>query len=994
MYTSTPPDSRVTASKTDLPATELARADHQQTSFTNSEVSSQNADDPSTLLTEGMHAKVQDNNPEWTVWRLPFGDSDITSPSAQARISNGICDSDALPLAERDLSSNLMLLFPLLLSGRLSPQSATATEQMYGLLAMAGTSACLENAEAMLGQERMLEFFDTLFKMLLVIASELGLRSNIFHTASERHPFQNSPISYTPERLRLLVDALIVRRTQDLRKSMSAPEHSQSTADTAASTSSLVAIPAEVSESGNVHGSTIATEYTSDGVATTSSVMLASTSTSFIAQDAVWLGGKHDGYALTSLMKYQEYRYTEDQLNEFERSPCREYAALFQSAMIFGLLEAVTEQKIPESRLLRHTSSGDILVTTDNLPSILGEWQDRIEALKAADPNAHREWFERTYVVLLDASNVLQREVVYPGTSPLHFAGLHPDDVAKILYMIAAIGEALQLASAHFGLQLPPPAKPIDWVTIIIPVDNLRNNMATDGWCPFTIRSMLGSGSICVLSYASTRKPFVRDSVGGGSHASCTWTKCIANTIDTENYSNRHVVDTCNCSYSRPPLDTIVHTYASGQTPVITIGDGDSSDEALSIICTSATVTHYVAVSHVWADGLGSTTEEGIPMCQLRRLTTLTSQLVPGGAFWIDALCIPRDKDTRKRAIALMAQIYGEADVVLVIDSGIRSCSVSAALEDKLLRVLSSGWMQRLWTLQEGMLARKLVFEFADGLVTMQDLLPHTEVRGVTLNLLRASLSRMMETLLRRRDELVDSLIGLHKFRLDEVARLLFARTTSKPEDETLAIASLLDVDPAELVSLPPNKRMMMLLLKIRNLPPNIIMTGGPRLDEPGFRWAPQSLLSAGWDDATHDNDAICTPEGLLATYHCLVFPTTTFRDHEAWYLRKGSDDHCYAMESMNRPQMALMEGGITSEYTCNALLLQSNRSQIVQSAIAVFLDKQELNETNGNSRLKCAYVQLVLVSFRAKEEVERARTLGRNIVDIEATGRLEFCLV
>ncbi len=32
--------------------------------------------------------------------------------------------------------------------------------------------------------------------------------------------------------------------------------------------------------------------------------------------------------------------------------------------------------------------------------------------------------------------------------------------------------------------------------------------------------------------------------------------------------------------------------------------------------------------------------------------------------------------------------------------------------------------MQQLWTLQEGFLAQKLIFEFSDGLVALEELLP------------------------------------------------------------------------------------------------------------------------------------------------------------------------------------------------------------------------------------------------------------------------------
>ncbi|CAK9200436.1 unnamed protein product [Sphagnum troendelagicum] len=93
----------------------------------------------------------------------------------------------------------------------------------------------------------------------------------------------------------------------------------------------------------------------------------------------------------------------------------------------------------------------------------------------------------------------------------------------------------------------------------------------------------------------------------------------------------------------------------------------------------------------------------------------------------IAALCIPAVKDMRKQAIGLMAKTYNEAEVVLVIYSGIQATSVSTSHEEKLLHLLSSGWMQQLWTLQEGILAQKLVFEFSDGLVALEELLPMGE---------------------------------------------------------------------------------------------------------------------------------------------------------------------------------------------------------------------------------------------------------------------------
>lgn len=158
-------------------------------------------------------------------------------------------------------------------------------------------------------------------------------------------------------------------------------------------------------------------------------------------------------------------------------------------------------------------------------------------------------------------------------------------------------------------------------------------------------------------------------------------------------------------------------------------------------------------------------------------------------------------------------------------------------MEDKLLQILTSAWMQRLWTLQEALLARKLVFEFSDGLVAIQELLPKgEELLDVLKTQLAAEIFRLS-----KRWNYVEKDLGA--FGLGDVARSLQWRTTSRSDDETLAISSLLNISTYELVSLPPEKRMKTLLLRVCNLPSNILFLSGSKLDEPGFRWAPKSFL-------------------------------------------------------------------------------------------------------------------------------------------------------
>ena len=94
----------------------------------------------------------------------------------------------------------------------------------------------------------------------------------------------------------------------------------------------------------------------------------------------------------------------------------------------------------------------------------------------------------------------------------------------------------------------------------------------------------------------------------------------------------------------------------------------------------------HITISHIWADGLGDTTEAGLPTCQLVRIASYARQLVSDGAFWVE--------DLRKAAIRLMAETYLRADEVFFY-AGIRQrCTAAARLKDTALWIATSGWVQ------------------------------------------------------------------------------------------------------------------------------------------------------------------------------------------------------------------------------------------------------------------------------------------------------------
>ena len=135
----------------------------------------------------------------------------------------------------------------------------------------------------------------------------------------------------------------------------------------------------------------------------------------------------------------------------------------------------------------------------------------------------------------------------------------------------------------------------------------------------------------------------------------------------------------------------------------------------------------YVAISHVWADGLGNPQANTMPRCQLVYLQEKVNWVCshhescasndPSVAFWIDTLCVPlHDKQARRIAISKMKEVYHNAKLVIVLDSSLLYQALPPTYEETLLAISGALWNQRLWTFQEGQLASRLRFLFREGM--------------------------------------------------------------------------------------------------------------------------------------------------------------------------------------------------------------------------------------------------------------------------------------
>ncbi|KAI6103522.1 hypothetical protein F5141DRAFT_211574 [Pisolithus sp. B1] len=665
-------------------------------------------------------------------------------------------------------------------------------------------------------------------------------------------------------------------------------------------------------------------------------------------KDTIWLGGVHDGYPQVSFSEYPKPRITDE-----IKSDSRKHAALMQSHLTFGLLESVMRIRVPESVLLRKEDGDRVLVTSDNLHQLLRDWQYRIR--EAGNTDYSQQWAENVQTTLTKAKRLLSLEL-YGGFISL--ARLPQDDFDMILFQLASIGEALTEGSHTFPASVPP--RPgISWSFVVGALDLYRIQMEEAGWCPYLIRIM--SERVCTLTYASTQRPFLRG--GLNMHSHCTREKCAANNINSEYYTNPHTTSACVCAYNHPLFFDVAELLSHGHIPVV-----QRNEEHHNFVVGTSSDTPYVAISHVWADGLGSTTEKGLPMCQINALVLVTQRFISNGAFWIDSLCVPEVRDLRKRAIGLMSKTYRDAQVVLVLDSGIRSCSVSAPREEKLLRVLSSGWMQRLWTLQEALLAKKLVFLFHDGTVTIDDLLPTRsdfDVIDVLLISLAAEVFRL--TKYKRYSFSMDD-----GFTIADVTTCLRHRTTSKAEDETLAISGLLNVNTAELVNLAPQQRIRSLLLAVGRIPRESIFLTGEKLSDFGFSWAPSTLMGH-FTFFGFEANANVTPTGLHADYAAIYFKTTKVDAQRTIRLLLPEKEAHLDVNHDSDP------------FECNAVLLSGPVAswEFVQG-VAVLVTGSDASGSGGSGgdRLVCKYQKVFILS---PQGLDKEGLTGKEILRIQA---------
>ncbi|KAK6524098.1 hypothetical protein TWF694_005761 [Orbilia ellipsospora] len=540
----------------------------------------------------------------------------------------------------------------------------------------------------------------------------------------------------------------------------------------------------------------------------------------------------------------------------------REILKITQSTLYFGCLLTVFRSvgmALQTQYFLKDDGKGNKLVSTKNLTNLIATWKMNEDKFTwaGAYPDVNNPKSQRCSHILetLAWTNNFSQELFKEArTKP--DVGDTPIDAIELSIM--AIGESLSLAAERiYGA---PAERKVAWGPSSILTERLRLN----GWCisdsPFFPEAE-SSGSICADYYfGSYRCPRQR-----GDHAKCTKNICAAyqEIVDPATYRPVHTAD-CQqdtCERITAP-DEVVGIVDGDDTPIIS---WDGKDIKVSSFAASP---KYVAISHVWSDGLGNdNVTNWMHRCQITRIQGLVDKLYNPSAkslegtvgFWMDTLCIPvgdHNKQTRKRAIGHMANIYRRSDKVLVLDSSILPLSTAASITEKYIAIHLSNWHHRLWTLQEGQLGKSLYFQLKEGPQSFTDMksnIPGAYRTDLELQAISSPMDRLASTELERFYRHFENLaanagVDISQ-RLLTCARYLRSRETSRKEDEPVCVSTILGLDPKLVLRKSTlEDRMVEFYNAIQRFDKRIIFHEHERIQQHGYRWAPRSLLQGGRD--------------------------------------------------------------------------------------------------------------------------------------------------
>ncbi|KFY34408.1 hypothetical protein V494_06803 [Pseudogymnoascus sp. VKM F-4513 (FW-928)] len=427
------------------------------------------------------------------------------------------------------------------------------------------------------------------------------------------------------------------------------------------------------------------------------------------------------------------------QVYDFSNYLDLEAAIFVQNKYYFGAINEVLafDQPMPTSEFVVERAEGEWVLCTAKLNDYISRWAGYLNSLEES------ERFQR----LREAKAFLEHMVRRRWHKDRHH-------LLRVSASVQILARTIQAA--------------MTWYWDILPVSNERLSdhikcLEMSGWC----KSMAPKSS----PFLSPLTPYSASVIDSHldrhySHKNCSGKICETFTIEDEStYRTKHTPE-CDGTCGDVQIDSeMLHNLImQGKIPIVSLSMG--TDGKLNTEVTHAgDVPHYIAISHVWSDGLGNPHGNALPYCELLKMFRMLEEwplkhakpdwmnsflssmdmiqrrmesdgvdpslpqqvrdmrdviepmaeehvnnwidtLKTSGQYqkvnlWMDTICIPHIRESRKIAITQINDVYSGSFYTVALDAGLESLPDTASSTEIFLRLELSSWKGRCWTFLE-----------------------------------------------------------------------------------------------------------------------------------------------------------------------------------------------------------------------------------------------------------------------------------------------------
>ncbi|KAJ5452474.1 hypothetical protein N7445_000657 [Penicillium cf. griseofulvum] len=388
----------------------------------------------------------------------------------------------------------------------------------------------------------------------------------------------------------------------------------------------------------------------------------------------------------------------------------------YSDGYFLGVMETVLGHPIPVSMFSKtKVGTARAIITTENLLPLVETMNDQLRRNAEGDmlnrSTKHEvlvKAFHYPYVFLLNGDKTNYSN--YNALTPLHDTMSLPSfisynnfrnvrDPAFTVSLEIMLETLDTILMETMGINFNSPARALRNTHILydaVEQTVLYRMLRSNGWCP-------SSNILCRLSLASLAfmyqveapcspkehkriliHPSASDNTSrnerpdqGGQESPeclCSPYRCGVSHLDERTYETKHCDGCSGCKELVADDQEISRILRNGNIPLIMSIDENHENPRIELI-ESGPHVEYVAISHVWSDGLGNVKRSALPLCQILRLSRMIRNLP-------DTIgCLPdstQQDSIQQLAISLMAQTYREACAVLVLDSWLLSTNIKA----------------------------------------------------------------------------------------------------------------------------------------------------------------------------------------------------------------------------------------------------------------------------------------------------------------------------